>query len=111
MKKILFLLMAIVLGVSAAYAGKKYTVTVTYEIINVYFKSQTTQEVGSKSLGTSTETFTIYAETPHEAEQAAVSQCSTVCNTYNYVDQGDEMYNGVECDVKQYRRVVSARAQ
>ena len=88
--------MAIVLGVSAAYAGKKYTVTVTYEIINVYFKSQTTQEVGSKSLGTSTETFSIYAETPRDAEDAAITQCGYVCQTGRTpysggLDQGEEM--------------------
>lgn len=107
--------MAIVLGVSAAYAGKKYTVTVTYEIYNVYYDGY--NEVGSKSLGTQTETFSIYAETPHEAEEAAVSQCGLVCNNPNvYVNdqgvyQGEEMYNGVKCRVKQFRRIVSARAQ
>lgn len=110
------MLMAIVLGVSAAYAGEKYTVTVTYEIYNVYC-DEYGGEVGRKSLGNSTETFTIYAETPYEAEQAAISQCSTVCQvnrndyTSSYINQGEEMYNGVKCKVRQYRRVVSARAQ
>lgn len=106
--------MAIVLGVSAAYAGKKYTVTVTYEIYNVYYDGY--NEVGSKSLGTSTETFSIYAETPRDAEDAAITQCGYVCQTGQSIysgglDQGEEMYNGVKCKVVQYRRVISARAQ
>ena len=101
--------MAIVLGVSAAYAGKKYTVTVTYEIYNVYYDEY--NEVGSKSLGTQTETFSIYAETPRQAEDLAIEQCSTVCNMPLGVNQGEEMYNGVKCSVKQFRRVISARAQ
>lgn len=108
MKK-LFLILFITLGIGAVYAGKNYTVTVTYELINKYISEKTMQPLGEKSVGTESNKFTVYAETPDEAESRAKSQCSTTCSSSS-VYQGKETYNGESCDVYQYRRVVSARA-
>lgn len=109
MKK-LFLILLITLGIGVAYAGKNYKVTVTYELINTYISEKTYQTLGEKSVGTENNTFSVYAETPDEAEEKAKSQCFTTCSTSG-VYQGKELYGGETCNVYQSRRILTARAQ
>lgn len=60
--------------------------------------------------GTSSNKFSFYAETPHEAEEKAISQCSsTYSSSGTYQGLGE--YKGKKCKVYQKRRVISARAQ
>lgn len=37
--------------------------------------------MGEKPAGTSSNKFSFYAETPHEAEEKAISQCSSTCSS------------------------------
>lgn len=109
MKKILMLAVCMLLAV-AAYAKRNYVVNVTYEIVNTYYDaSSPTVYVGSESVGTKVEQFTIYADTQDEAESQAKSQCSTVC-TVSSIQLADAFYNNVLCKVYQSRRVLNARA-
>ena len=107
MKRIL-LFFSIVFCVGMVYAGKQYTVTVTYEIINKYY-DENNALVSSQSVGTQTAKFQFYAETPDEAETMAKRQCNSACSIES-VYQGKQLVGNKNCDVYQERRVISARA-
>ena len=78
--KNLFLILFLILGIGITYAGKNYKVTVTYEIIYEYYDDSNGSYMGEKPAGTSSNKFSFYAETPHEAEEKAISQCSSTFN-------------------------------
>ena len=84
--------------------------TYMFILINTYISEKTYQTLGEKSVGTESNTFNVYAETPDEAEEKAKSQCYTTCSTSN-VYQGKELYGGETCNVYQSRRILTARAQ
>ena len=67
--KNLFLILFLILGIGITYAGKNYKVTVTYEIIYEYYDDSNCSYMGEKPAGTSSNKFSFYAETPHEAEE------------------------------------------
>ena len=69
--KNLFLILFLILGIGITYAGKNYKVTVTYEIIYEYYDDSNGSYMGEKPAGTSSNKFSFYAETPHEAEENA----------------------------------------
>ena len=79
--KNLFLILFLILGIGITYAGKNYKVTVTYEIIYEYYDDSNGSYMGEKPAGTSSNKFSFYAETPHEAEEKAISQCSSTCSS------------------------------
>ena len=79
--KNLFLILFLILGIGITYAGKNYKVTVTYEIIYEYYDDSNGSYMGEKPAGTSSNKFSFYAETPHEAEEEAISQCSSTCSS------------------------------
>ena len=108
--KNLFLILFLILGIGITYAGKNYKVTVTYEIIYEYYDDSNGSYMGEKPAGTSSNKFSFYAETPHEAEEKAISQCSSTCSSSGTY-QGPGEYKGKKCKVSQKRRVISARAQ
>ena len=108
--KNLFLILFLILGIGITYAGKNYKVTVTYEIIYEYYDDSNGSYMGEKPAGTSSNKFSFYAETPHEAEEKAISQCSSTYSSSGTY-QGPGEYKGKKCKVYQKRRVISARAQ
>ena len=108
--KNLFLILFLILGIGITYAGKNYKVTVTYEIIYEYYDDSNGSYMGEKPAGTRSNKFSFYAETPHEAEEKAISQCSSTCSSSGTY-QGPGEYKGKKCKVYQKRRVISARAQ
>lgn len=111
MKK--FLLMAIILiafGINAYAEGKNYKVTVIVERTIVHY-DKGGNYLGEKSLGTIEEKFRLYAETPNQARQLAISQCSTACSNGGGIVkkgayQGPSTYNGQESEVYEVRNVV-----
>lgn len=109
MKK-LFLILLITLGIGVAYAGKNYKVTVTYELINEYYSEKTGELLGTESAGTASNSFSVYAETPDEAETFAKSQCSSTCSVSS-IYQGIKQYKNESCKVYQSRRILTARVQ
>lgn len=112
MKKLLFLLVAVIgLGISSAYAGGKcYTVIITYKFVYHFIDGRTT--VGSQEGTVQSTTFTIYADTPDQAESQAKNQCDTTCSTnYPGTYQGQVQYNGKLCDKYKQRVILTARAQ
>ena len=108
--KNLFLILFLILGIGITYAGKNYKVTVTYEIIYEYYDDSNGSYMGEKPAGTSSNKFSFYAETPHEAEEKAISQCSSTYSSSGTY-QGPGEYKGKKGKVYQKRRVISARAQ
>lgn len=90
-------------------AGRNYKVTITVESIAEYYDASSNQFLGNKSLGTTTQTLTLYAETPDEAEQKAKQECSYMCNSIGTY-QGEGSYNGKRCKIYLSRRVITARA-
>ena len=117
MKKILFALLALffvnTLSASntAPTAGEgTYEVIIKVQITYEYYEDKyCTKYITSTSGDVRDLPFTVYAETPDEAEAKAKSQCMAACKTNGqYI--GTKSYGGKTVYVMMYRKILTARA-
>ena len=93
MKKLILILVAIFGFVGSMFAEKvRYEVSVQVRIIYHYYDERG-YEVGTDSEPGTPQIIPVYAESPYEAEQEALGECSTMCKTYTLKDEGTKRYS------------------
>lgn len=94
MKKLILILVAIFGFVGSMFAEKaRYEVSVQVRIIYHYYE-ESGYEVGTDTEPGTPQIIRVYAESPYDAEQQALSECSTMCKTYTLKDEGTKRYSG-----------------
>ncbi len=94
MKKLILILVAIFGFVGSMFAEKvRYEVAVQVRIIYHYYDESGYHEVGTDSEPGTAQIIYVYAESPYEAEQEALSECSTMCQTNYLKDEGTKRYS------------------
>lgn len=72
-------------------AGKRYQVTISVLITYHYYENN--QEIGSNTAFGIPQVIDIWADSPYEAEQEALKECSSMCQQ-SYKNEGYRTYNG-----------------
>ncbi len=106
--------LAILGGIYAASAANKYRVTILVQVTYVYYEnSNYTNEVDRSTLPGTAQAITVYAETPYEAEQQALNECSTMCqsSSVRMKKEGPMVYKGKQCYVMSYKEPYDAKAE
>ena len=94
MKKLILILVAIFGFVGSMFAEKvRYEVTVQVSIIYHYYDESGYHEVGTDTEIGTPQIIHVYAESPYDAEQQALSECSTMCRTSYLKDEGTKQYS------------------
>mgnify|MGYP003298990443 CR=1 FL=1 len=110
MKKVLLLVAFLGMMFSAnAQTKQKYIVTVQVQIVYTYYDGN--REVGEDTAMGDTYNIPRYAETPNEAEEDALSECSTMCRTSYRKEEGMREYKGKMYICKSYKRPFRATAK
>ena len=96
MKKILFILAALFCinptsTVTAATDAVRYQVSIATIITYHYYEN--TVEVATSTAAGTPQVIEVWANSPYEAEQAAIKECSTMCQNTRK-NEGYRMYNG-----------------
>ena len=87
------MLVAIFGFVGSMFAEKaRYEVTVQVRIIYHYY-DENGYEVGTDTGAGTVQKIPVYAESPYDAEQQALNECSTMCKTYTLKDEGTKQYS------------------
>jgi len=102
MKKMLLAAAMISCFVATANATR-YKVTITVQKTYVYY-DENGKEVGRDSKPDTPQTITVNADTPYDAEQLALNECSTMCTMKGLgKDEGKMKYNGKYYDCRSYK--------
>ena len=96
MKKLIFALTALFCFnftsmATTATAAQRYLVTISVQITYNYYEGNT--KIGSNTVMGTPQTIDVWADTPYEAQQKALSECSTMCKQ-SYKDEGYRQYLG-----------------
>ena len=91
--------------------GRRYRVIVTYTKDYTYRSKDLSTLAKGVDPSTGTEEFLVYANTKDDAEKRAKARCSSTCTYAEGEKVGETIYQGVECDIFEYRRVETARAE
>lgn len=95
MKKILF--WVLMLCVTAVASATTYSVTISIQKNVEYQKNG--QIIGTATESGGSQTITIAADTPYEAEQKALEKCSTMCRqSIAYKESDNALYKGQYCE-------------
>ena len=94
MKKILVLLAAI-LGVTAMVSAQeiRYKVTISVQV-NYTYQDENGNTVGNDYAAGTPQVIYVMASTPYEAERKALDECSSMCRTAAWKNEGYKKYNG-----------------
>ncbi len=94
MKKLILFIIAVWGFVFNAAAQEKQTYKVTVKVkITYIYEDDRYHEVG-RNYGYTTYNIDAYASSPYEAKTMALQECSNMCHTSNYKQEGKKTYNG-----------------
>jgi hypothetical protein len=110
MKKIILLLIVLISFGISANAKKYYSVVVQTVITYYYSDAATGQSIGTSTTAGSPYTTNICADTEYAAQQAAISECGSACQSGIYKDEPSGTYQGKSCKVKSGREPSTAKA-